>query len=64
MGLCVSTETDDYDYDDYDGQRFLCFKHGEGTYFYENGDIYVGEWQWNRKHGHGVYFHGNDGNEV
>ena len=60
MGLCVSTATDDYEHvNHFDGQRCLGFKHGEGTYFYENGDRYVGEWQWNRKHGHGVYTHRN-----
>ncbi|XP_067044087.1 uncharacterized protein [Acropora muricata] len=56
MGLCVSTETDDYEHVKYfDGQRCLGFRHGEGTYYYENGDIYVGEWRWNMKHGRGVY---------
>lgn len=58
MGLCVSTETDDY-VKYFDGQRCLGFRHGEGTYYYENGDIYVGEWRWNMKHGRGVYSHKN-----
>ena len=30
-------------------------RHGYGTYFYENGDIYQGGWQQNKKHGHGEY---------
>lgn len=60
MGLCISTQRQDYeDIERYDGGTLLCFRHGEGTYLYENGDVYKGEWKWNRKHGHGVYTHVN-----
>lgn len=59
MGLCASAERDGYEdiaNKRYDGETLLCcFKHGEGTYLYENGDIYKGEWKWDQKHGHGVY---------
>ena len=30
-------------------------RNGEGTYYYVNGDMYVGEWKDNCKHGKGVY---------
>ena len=60
MGLCVSGEKDDYEgIARYDGQTCLCFRHGEGTYLYQNGDMYKGQWKWNQKHGHGVYTHKN-----
>ena len=60
MGLCISSEPQDYEgIKRYDGGTLLCFSHGEGTYLYENGDVYKGEWKWNKKHGHGVYTHVN-----
>ncbi|XP_020605753.1 radial spoke head 10 homolog B-like [Orbicella faveolata] len=60
MGLCISSQPQDYEgFKRYDGGTLLCFKHGEGTYLYENGDMYKGEWKWNKKHGHGVYTHVN-----
>ena len=60
MGLCVSAQNDDYEgIRRYDGQKCLCFRHGEGTFLYENGDMYKGEWKWHQKHGHGVYTHKN-----
>ena len=31
-------------------------KHGDGTYYFPNGDRYVGEWRRGKKHGEGVYF--------
>ena len=31
-------------------------KHGDGTYFFSNGDKYVGEWRRGEKHGDGIYF--------
>tara|TARA_Y100001970_G_C14236741_1_gene862294 strand:- start:2356 stop:3006 length:651 start_codon:yes stop_codon:yes gene_type:complete len=34
-------------------------KHGEGTYFFPNGDKYVGKWKHGKKHGHGTYFFSN-----
>lgn len=56
MGLCVSAEQGDYEIiNPYDGDMFLCYRHGEGTYQYSNGDRYKGQWKWNKKHGHGVY---------
>lgn len=60
MGLCVSAQNDDYEgIRRYDGQRCMGFRHGEGTYLYENGDMYKGEWKCHEKHGHGVYTHKN-----
>lgn len=60
MGLCISVKQDDYeDVERYDGETLFCFKHGEGTYLYENGDVYKGQWKWNKMHGHGVYTHVN-----
>nr|XP_058951386.1 radial spoke head 1 homolog [Pocillopora verrucosa] len=60
MGLCISVEREDFeDIVRYDGGTLLCFKHGEGTNLYENGDIYKGQWKLNQMHGHGVYTHAN-----
>ena len=60
MGLCISVEREDFeDVVRYDGGTLLCFKHGEGTNLYENGDTYKGQWKWNKMHGHGVYTHAN-----
>ena len=60
MGLCASEERGDYDFiEPYDGEKRLCFRHGEGTYQYNNGDTYKGEWRWDKKHGPGVYTHSN-----
>ena len=60
MGLCVSGEKADYEgIVRYDGQTCLGVRHGEGTYLYQNGDMYKGQWKWNQKHGHGVYTHKN-----
>ena len=28
---------------------------GDGTYYYINGDVYEGQWKYNKKHGKGVY---------
>lgn len=61
MGLCVSAENGDcVGIEHYDGKKCLGFRHGEGTYFYANGDRYKGEWKWNKKHGHGVYTYKNE----
>ena len=43
MGQCTSAEQGDYVIvDPYDGDKFLGYRHGEGTYHYSNGDIYKG----------------------
>lgn len=56
MGLCTSAEQGAYEIiHQYDGDKFLCYRHGEGTYHYSNGDRYKGQWKWNKMHGHGVY---------
>ena len=35
MGLCISSEPQDYEgIKRYDGGTLLCFSHGEGTYLY------------------------------
>lgn len=31
-------------------------RHGKGTYFYENGDKYEGEWKNNLKDGEGILY--------
>ena len=44
MGLCASGEPEDYEMiNPYYGDTFLCFRHGEGTYHYSNGDTYNGD---------------------
>lgn len=30
-------------------------RHGYGTYFYDNGDVYEGDWAEDEKHGLGTY---------
>jgi hypothetical protein len=30
-------------------------KHGEGTYQYQNKDVYSGQWMFNQKNGQGTY---------
>lgn len=30
-------------------------KHGEGTYHFQNKDVYSGQWMFNKKNGQGVY---------
>lgn len=60
MGLCASGEPKNYEtINPYDGDTFLCFRHGEGTYHYSNGDTYKGQWRWNNLHGYGFYTHAN-----
>ncbi|KAK3708384.1 hypothetical protein QZH41_016640 [Actinostola sp. cb2023] len=61
MGLylcrCGQTE-DDSDYTaigTYDGKTMLGMRHGQGVYYYKNGDIYDGEWKIGMKHGYGLY---------
>ena len=61
MGLCVSGERADFEgVVRYNGQTFLGVRHGEGTYLYQNGDMYTGQWKWNLTHGHGVLTLRND----
>ena len=54
MGLCVSGGTDFEHVRRYEGQTFLGVRHGKGTYLYQNGDVYTGQWKCNLKHGLGV----------
>eukprot|EP00918_Siedleckia_nematoides_P027175 GHVU01058528.1.p1 GENE.GHVU01058528.1~~GHVU01058528.1.p1 ORF type:complete len:238 (-),score=33.68 GHVU01058528.1:1055-1768(-) len=35
-------------------------KHGDGVFFYNNGDTYAGEWKSGRKHGKGTYAFSKD----
>ena len=30
-------------------------KHGDGKYYYADGNIYEGKWRNNKKHGKGIY---------
>lgn len=39
----------------YYGERINDMKEGKGQYYYLNGDIYDGEWKYDKKHGYGVY---------
>lgn len=32
---------------------------GEGAYFFDNGDIYDGDWKKGKKHGYGMYTYAN-----
>lgn len=34
-------------------------RHGQGVYYYDNGDIYDGEWRKGRKEGRGTYVFAN-----
>ena len=34
---------------------------GEGVYYYQNGDIYDGDWKKGMRHGYGVYTHAKTG---
>ena len=40
----------------YDGNWKRGEKHGEGTYFFPNGDRYEGIWLKGKQHGKGTYF--------
>ena len=40
----------------YEGSWKRGEKHGDGTYFFPNGDRYEGKWKGGKKHGQGVYF--------
>jgi len=40
----------------YEGKRnWQKQRHGQGTYYYDNGDIYEGDWVNDEKHGEGTY---------
>ena len=43
----------------YDGNWKRGEKHGEGTYFFSNGDRYEGRWLKGKQHGEGTYFFSN-----
>ena len=34
--------------------------HGNGIYYYSDGDKYDGEWKYDKKSGKGVYYYNND----
>ncbi|XP_066923070.1 MORN repeat-containing protein 3-like [Clytia hemisphaerica] len=53
-------EEGDYDFvpspNHYDGKRnWKEQRHGYGTYYYDNGDVYEGHWENDEKHGEGTY---------
>lgn len=39
-------------------------REGNGTFTYQNGDIYVGEWLQGKKHGHGTYTYAKDDTKL
>ena len=39
-------------------------RHGKGTYYYANGDVYEGEWFRNRKNGTGKYTYKDSNSSV
>lgn len=39
-------------------------KHGKGVYLYNNGDLFVGEWNQDAMSGNGRYFNSYDGSVV
>ena len=62
LGLLLSTnafaETQNYDNgDQYVGQTKLLSgkRHGQGTYTWADGRVYVGEWKKDKRHGQGTY---------
>lgn len=36
-------------------QNFFSIRHGQGTYYKNNGDKYIGEWENDLRNGHGIY---------
>ena len=45
----------------YEGDWYLGFAHGEGTFTHEAGETYSGEWHDNMRHGKGISKHRNGG---
>lgn len=43
----------------YEGEFYLSFKHGRGTYHYTNGDKYKGEWKYGLREGDGIHWYSN-----
>lgn len=66
MGFCFSKPNEEEEWEkdyinipqpnEYKGKRnWKNQRHGYGTYFYDNGDVYEGEWAEDEKHGSGTY---------
>lgn len=62
--ICCTSEEDEHEKDymfapkpnQYNGKRnWKKERHGYGTYYYDNGDVYEGNWENDEKHGLGTY---------
>lgn len=38
----------------YEGERLSNLRHGTGCYYYQNGEIFEGEWKSDKRHGYGI----------
>ena len=58
MGCCFSDNENEKEYlitTRYDGEKnWMKEHHGYGVNYYENGDIYDGEWKHDKKQGYGT----------
>ena len=62
LGISQSDDRDEiirYGYN-YKGELLDGNRHGEGIYYYVNGDIYEGNWKNNKKDGEGTLVYQND----
>jgi len=48
----------------YVGELENNMKHGQGTFFYTNGDKYIGQWKDNQRYGQGTFFYANSDKYV
>ena len=39
--------------DRYEGEWKACLRHGNGTDFFSNGDVYIGQYQYGKPEGYG-----------
>jgi len=40
----------------YQGTMLKNQKHGEGCFFWDTGELYVGDWRFNKMEGEGIFF--------
>ena len=53
-----------YSDDRYHGAMSYGWRHGKGTYLYNNGDVYSGDWVFNVRTGWGVYMKADNGEKY
>ena len=59
----TTKETKIYDTGKFEGEITNKLRNGKGTMYYNNGDIYKGEWKKDKKEGEGIYYY-KDGNKY